>query len=319
MMRVKIKQADESRNTTTTLADDSELSVALEASTTYFVDITFTFTAGATPDFKWAYHYSGTLTRSIVFEGAREPAGTTSGGSGDNLGPPTNNNPTFFTTPTARALVGVAALVGGAHIRGVLVTNSAGNLKLQWAQNVSDASNVTVQAGSYIAIATQAEMEGTMVVKPANTDRTSVTTVSADPDLQFPTKANSKYICELLVVNVSGSSAPDWKFALHNAQTTQVAGHINNVTLENNLVFQTSSDSFVNGRIRNATFLTTPVEGAFVTSNLSNFNQIHIHFSLVQGGSADTLAFEWAQNVSSVAATTVLGASWLLCEEIIQP
>src|SRR6187431_3776459 len=71
MMRVKIKENNESRNTTTTFTDDGELTVALDASTTYFIDITFTFDAGATPDFKYQYVYTGTVTNALFFEGAQ--------------------------------------------------------------------------------------------------------------------------------------------------------------------------------------------------------------------------------------------------------
>src|SRR4029077_140614 len=69
MFHVLIKQNNESRNTTTVLADDGELIVPLAASTTYFIDASFIFDGAATPDIKYAWIYTGTITLSLLIEG----------------------------------------------------------------------------------------------------------------------------------------------------------------------------------------------------------------------------------------------------------
>lgn len=320
MKRVKIKQTDESRNTTTTLADDGELTVALDASTTYFIDITLTFTAGATGDFKYAYVYTGTLTNALTFEGS-EVVSPLNSGSGDGLGPCYNLGGVNFTTPTVRARGGnnTAGTVGGGHIRGVLITNSSGNLKIQWAQNTSDGADSTLKAGSYIAIAKQADVDGTLIIKGSDTSRSNTAVLAADPDLQFPTKANSKYIYELFVVEYSTSATPDIKFALHDANASQTLAHVNNVVLQGTGVFAGTGEVAIQGQFRNAAWVTTPTSGAFATSTLANKNHHHLHGSHVMSGSAGTFAWEWAQNVSNGTATVVVAPSWLLYEEIFQP
>ncbi len=320
MMSVKIKQTDESRNTTTTLTDDSELSVALEAGTTYFIDIVLTYLAGATPDFQYAYVYTGTITNALTFEGTREPSTTASGGSGDAFAPCYNLGGSHLTTPQVRAIAGsdAANTVGGGHIRGVIVTNSAGNLKLQWAQFVSNGANVTVQKGSYIAIAKQADMDGTLIVKGSDTSRANTTTLAADPDLQFPTKASSKYIYELHVLDYAATTAPDVQFALHDAQAAQALGHVSNLQFQATGVFGSTSEGAVNGQFKTAAWVTTPTIGAFVTSSATVQNHHHIHGSHVMAASDSTLAWEWAQNASSATATVVRSPSWMLYEEIFQ-
>lgn len=320
MMRVKVKTTDENRNTTTTLTDDSELVVALEASSTYFIDSVLTFKAGATPDFKYAFVYTGTISNALTFEGTRESSTTATGGAGDNFGPAYNLGGANFTTPTVRARSGSATAehVGGGHIRGVLITNSAGDLKIQWAQNTSDAANITLEAGSYIAIAKQEDMDGTLIIKASDTSRATDTTLTADPDLHFPTKAGSKYIYELHSVFYSTSITPDFKHALHDAQASQALAHINNVVAEATGTFETSTQATIHGQFQNATFVTTPTSGTYPTSTTTDKNATHIHASHINGGTDNSLDYEWAQATSSATATLVVAPSWMLYEEVFQ-
>lgn len=139
------KTADETRNSTTTLADDSVLTLALSASSLYRVRFfVMVNTANERMDFKWAFNYTGTLGnvyRRLVLQRAgrgapigtdNELVGTDSGLIGSNV----LSDTTFG--------------VGLIECEYFINTTTAGTLSFQWAQNTSDAGNCTVLAGSYI-------------------------------------------------------------------------------------------------------------------------------------------------------------------------
>lgn len=320
MMRYKIKQSDESRASTTTMTDDGELTVALAASTTYFIDCLVIADSNATADFKLSFVYTGTVTSVGLTEAPFNAALPGTGGSGDNISATWHLTGANLTTPTVRTRSGsnTANTTLGGHLRGVLITNSAGNLKIQWAQSVSNVNNTTVHKGSYIAFATQANMEGTLVVKGGDTARTN-DTLTADPDLTFTTGANKKYIAELWAVADSASATPDYKFALHDAQVSLTVGHSINTTLVTTGVFPTGATAFY-GEWKGASFVTTPTTGVLATTNAAT-NKIatHVLWSHQMGGSGGTAAWEWAQNTTNATATTLRAGSWVLYEQILQP
>ena len=136
------KTSDESRNTTTTLADDSQLLVALAAGTRYRIRFRLFYSiANATMDFKYAFAYSGAMTSVSGLIGIYE-AGTAGGRSAEWQ--------EVISALPSGALLSSAAGTGYYRLDIVVLTNTAGTLNFKWAQNTSNASNATVLAGSYL-------------------------------------------------------------------------------------------------------------------------------------------------------------------------
>lgn len=125
-------------NTTTLI--DSGLSLALDASTTYYVNIIFTCEAdNATPDCKFGIAYDGaSSTISIVGTGFEEPTGSASFALIEVFG----DDGTFINTNAPPDIAGM-------QLTGSITTLGSGTLKLQFSQNSLDAVNETrLRAGS---------------------------------------------------------------------------------------------------------------------------------------------------------------------------
>lgn len=125
------KTSDETRNSTTTVADDSELVLALEANERYAIEATLIVSAHATPDFKFAL--TGTGTSTIWW---------TSDLDNDEAGPLGAGNEQSVNGAGADTMV---TLMGTIRVGG-----TAGNLSVQWAQDTSDANDTTLKDGSWI-------------------------------------------------------------------------------------------------------------------------------------------------------------------------
>lgn len=135
-----VKQTDQLRNTTTTLAADSALVVPMLANTKYLIEVRAKFKAPATPDMKIGFTGPASPTR---ISGERRSRGTGS---------------------TTMAVIGIAAydtsglaLTGDDSTPGqfdldLIVENgaNAGNFELTWAQNTSNGSDSTMLLGSYL-------------------------------------------------------------------------------------------------------------------------------------------------------------------------
>lgn len=132
------KAADETRNSTTTLADDSALVTGtLDTNSVYKVELFLPMVANATPDLKYTLQRSGLSDAALYWDNFVEVGGHSAAAK------------TFGSviTPTATG----SAQVGGAV--GFLVTGSdPGSLALQWAQNTSNAADSTVKAGAVLRV-----------------------------------------------------------------------------------------------------------------------------------------------------------------------
>lgn len=120
--------------TNTTLANVAGLSVTLQAGKTYLVRAVLFTTAGASGGNK--FDLGGGSATVTSFRGIGKIYGT---------GAPGNTRLTAITTS-----FGATADNTHAVIEARIVVNAAGTLIVRHAQNASDASNSTVQAGSYI-------------------------------------------------------------------------------------------------------------------------------------------------------------------------
>jgi len=132
------KTSDQSRSSTTTLADDTQLQFSASSSTTYRIKVRLFFeTANGTMDVKISPAFSGT-TNSIIYRRLIHPANSN----------PANNITNNFSTPTVIDAAG--AVLNYMEMEIVLDVNTSGTFSIQWAQNASNASNLTLRKGSYI-------------------------------------------------------------------------------------------------------------------------------------------------------------------------
>lgn len=123
-----IKTSDTTRISTTTLADDPHLSLALEANKTYHFFASFNIDMEVSgPHFKMTFvgPSGSTINWSAVI---RDDFLAGSGG-------------TSQASPSVDAGANLAVCFGS-----IAVGNTAGNLTLQWAQNTSQARNVTLKS-----------------------------------------------------------------------------------------------------------------------------------------------------------------------------
>jgi len=125
---------------TTTMANESGMSVAVEAGLTYDFDAAIVYEAGTTADIKLAWTFpSATFyytAASVSTAGAYLPIVSANEASG-----------------TAKSFGGLG--IGTPEVivyTGFIVVTTAGNLQFQRAQNVSTAENTRINAGSWIRI-----------------------------------------------------------------------------------------------------------------------------------------------------------------------
>lgn len=141
---VYIKDADTSRASTTTLADDDDLLVPsskFEASTWYFILAKLSFTCASTaPGVQWRFSVTGSPHFGIDT--------LIAGGSTGNT---TNRVATTTTRSEAPAAAGLHVIY---HVASSFKTDATpANWGIQWAQHTSSISNVTLQEGSWIMAA----------------------------------------------------------------------------------------------------------------------------------------------------------------------
>ncbi len=124
-----IKTSDESVSASTTLQDDDDLQITLEASSTYRVFGMLRATAdNLTPDLKYVF---------------QEPDGAYQGWVADNSASAVAESSTIIASLSTGILPIWYELL-------VTTAGAGGTFKLTWAQNTSDAGNTTVQAGSWM-------------------------------------------------------------------------------------------------------------------------------------------------------------------------
>lgn len=143
--QVVIKLADESRASTTTMANDSELSLSVEANATYaltsYIVYSQNLAAGASAGI--AIGWSGPTSATL-----RWTSGGTSGPTAT-----TTQDVTAQPIGSTRSLPANLSTFMAAMVFGKLVTSStAGTLYLQWAQVASDATPTIVRSDSWMQL-----------------------------------------------------------------------------------------------------------------------------------------------------------------------
>lgn len=137
-VRAARKTVAESVTSSTSMQNDDELLVAFEAGgAAYLLDAVVFYSASATGDIKFGLAVgAGTLGGRWSITSLDPAAGTTRLDS---------------AAATATLTAGGDGTIRAAVIRGVIVPTAAANLRLQWAQNVSDVTATQVAPSSYLA------------------------------------------------------------------------------------------------------------------------------------------------------------------------
>ena len=133
------KTADESATTDDTLSADTHLALVMAANDIWaFEYVLFIESASATPDFK--FDFTIPAGASIKYSWTSMDQASTSGGA--------DASDIAGTDMVVTLAAGELMVV---NIKGVVVQGTnAGNLQLNWAQNVSDGTATTVYKGSYL-------------------------------------------------------------------------------------------------------------------------------------------------------------------------
>lgn len=136
-----IKPADTSRSATVALADDPHLAIPIGANETYAIFGMFkSSSTSATPDIKIAFTVPAGAAMDIIYHSNGGTLTTFASAALRDSGQP--------SPPIA---IG-ASIINLIMFQGTVVNGSTpGFLKMQWAQNTSNATATTVTAGSYIA------------------------------------------------------------------------------------------------------------------------------------------------------------------------
>jgi hypothetical protein len=140
-------------NNTVTLTTIADLTTALEASATYIIEMTLIYLSGTTPDIKFKWDIASVAGCTIEWgqTGASAiNAAAPSGGAAI-----TTYNSMHDQTQTM-VLSGQATGADNKVMVPIVATvhnsTTAGNLNFQFAQNVADVSNTTIEVGSYIKV-----------------------------------------------------------------------------------------------------------------------------------------------------------------------
>jgi hypothetical protein len=138
------KTADESRESTTTLADDTHLVFAAEANAVYTMYGWIKYFANNTPDIKMQFTVpTGCLGEwAWLMPGAGTAAATTNGYSIRTESNDVNVVRTGFGTSNSDHNTPVSGIFR--------MSSTAGNIALQWAQNTSDASANILYTDSWL-------------------------------------------------------------------------------------------------------------------------------------------------------------------------
>lgn len=133
-----IKEGDQNRNSTTTLADDSRLKCHFKQGK-YNVRGHIPYnTANATMGLKYSFVYSGDIIEAAVTVKSIVGGGTT------------QSVYTSSSLPSSQSITGATSGIGYIDFDIDLYLNTAGDFSFQWAQNTSNGSDLTVMNGAYI-------------------------------------------------------------------------------------------------------------------------------------------------------------------------
>lgn len=142
---VATKSAVESVTNSTTMQNDDELLLAVEANATYSVDLHLFYDAATAGDITigWAGPSGATMNWGMIGAHVNETSSTTV----------TNVTMPQFTIGQTNDLGGGASVATYAVVHGTLITaGTAGNLNFRWAQRALSGTATNVRAGSQLIL-----------------------------------------------------------------------------------------------------------------------------------------------------------------------
>lgn len=135
------KAVNTARASTTTLADDPELTVTVVPGTIYEFDLMLRYDGPQAADFKWLLLGPAGSVFTGLANGLHSTAAATSDDRVESI-----------RTGSGSVIMG-CFLTNGVHAHGnIMVDATGGAFKLQWAQNTSDASPVNLRDGSHLSL-----------------------------------------------------------------------------------------------------------------------------------------------------------------------
>jgi hypothetical protein len=141
------KATGTTRTATTTFADDPDLTLALEANATYWVEFFIKYAAVTAEQFKTNWTVPAGATGGRARHGVSSAVNDTT--AGGPFGDGAWGHHGFTTTLTYGTRNSGSNQVFAYEIGFVTTSTTAGNVALSWAQNASGATGTTVSAGSY--------------------------------------------------------------------------------------------------------------------------------------------------------------------------
>ncbi len=142
--RIVRKTADTSRTSTTTMANDPDLTFSVDGSSTYLVELILVYSGDAAGDFKsnWSLPSNASANMWILGQPTSQPERDTT------------TMRTGVHTATGDVTLGCTGPTwwNGASMTMYLITDSSGTVTLRWAQNASNATATIIRAGSLIKI-----------------------------------------------------------------------------------------------------------------------------------------------------------------------
>jgi hypothetical protein len=134
-----IKPADQNVTSSTTLVNDLDLVLPVEANSAYIFDCWLEFDAAASGDFKWTW--SVPSLAKLLYQALHNEGGT--------IG--LNNSATSYSNGNTVSAAGGGAVVQAITMHGNLLTDvTAGSLQLRWAQNTVNATMTNLRARSHL-------------------------------------------------------------------------------------------------------------------------------------------------------------------------
>jgi hypothetical protein len=138
-----VKTDNTFRDTTTTLTDDTQLSLTgLAASAKYLIEGHIIYAATQTGDFKfgWTSPSGSTMDWGVISKSSDDASGV--------KGTPYFDRQEIASTPICGGADGDNFDRLFAYVRGVLITSAAGTLTVKWAQGTSTGTSTAVHEGS---------------------------------------------------------------------------------------------------------------------------------------------------------------------------
>jgi hypothetical protein len=168
---------------------------------------------------------------------------------------------------------------------------------------VNNIAEIIYKGGSFFLI-NPATLNSRIAYKLTSTDRSSTTTLTADPDLQISLKASSTYQISVFALFTGVTSgAQGIKFSINYSGAFTLVGAAQGVQTVNSV-----------GSVINPTTTggLTAIATIAVSTNIdgTNFNFV------VNTNTAGVLSFNWAQNSSSANVTRVIAGSYLTANSI---